>query len=400
MSTHFLRFPGEILLEIYKYLSNAQIFVSFYGLNERLDQCIRAHCQHLSLADLAVQQFHWFCRVILPQFGTQIRSLLLSDCRSVLEGKCFLDYFANNMSTVFPNLERIKLDCFTADELNQFLQSLNNLVYLHEIEIPGLLTDQPNLLEIVSQSNQNRFSLMKFKANTFTFPAEPCFNIRQLTICLPTLNKLSDLFKVVPHVQDLDITIEEISMLGADYDDVLPLQYLTKFFLRCYHHFWTIEEVEALLKILPILKSFSLQISTQDNDLINTEHLSKILPTTLVEFNFSTRYFYDSIDEIDRDSLLKFHFPIVCLVDENLQQAFLHTIPYRFPLLKISSPMAKQMSTYQNYQHVEMFYENHGMTLAESLPIVSRCRRVKEISIQLYDKVVHSEPSRYAFEIR
>lgn len=392
--TNILTLPNELFLEIYKYLSNAEIFYSFYNVHEHFNQCIHVHCRHLSLANLDLKQFHWICRLILPKFGTQIRSLFLSDCRSVLEGKFFLDYFATNMSSIFPNLERLKLECFTADELTRFLQTLNNLNYLHEIEIPGLLTDEANLLELVSQANSNRFSIMKFQATNSNFPLQPCLNIQHLKIHLSTLNKLPNLFKVLPNIRQLNVTIEEISIIGASFDEIQPLNSLKQFYLRCYHHFWTNEEIESLLKVLPVIEYLSLQISSQDDFLIRTEILTENLPSTLVEFNLSLRYFYESIEEIDRESLLKFRFPIHNLIDENLQQAFLHTIPYRFPLLTLSASVAKQMSTYRNYRHVEMFYDNHGMTLAEALPILSRCHRVNEISIQSYEKILKSHSSK------
>jgi hypothetical protein len=138
---------------------------------------------------------------------------------------------------------------------------------------------------------------------------------------------------------------------------------------------------------IPAVENLSLQISSQDDYFVNSEQkMFDILPKTIQEFNFSLRYFYHIVEEIDHNALSKSRFPMICLIDENLQQAVLHTIPYRFPLYNISFPMAKQMSAAENYKNVEMFYDYNGMTLAETFPIIARCRRIKEIAIQLHDK--------------
>ena len=389
--SNLMMFPDEMLLEIYKYLSTFHIFYSFYDLNSRFNRCITDHCRHLSLADANFEQFHYLCQSILPKIGLQIRSLLLSDCRSVLEGKLFLHYFSNRMSEIFPHLENVTLICFTADELDIFLKTLINLPNLHQINIEDLLTDQSNLFERIVETNENRFHSIKFQTSCSTFPLNPCLNIRNLMITIPTLDKLSSLLAIIPNIQQLKVTVNEISMMEGWFDELLPLVYLKKFFLRCYHHYWLLEEIQSLLSKLPNVKYLSLQISSQDENVVNSvQKLFDILPDKIQQFNFCLRYYYDTIEEIDQNSFLKSRFPIICLIDDNLRQAILHTIPYRFPLLNMSFPMSKQMSIYQNYQNVQMFYDNHGMTLAETFPIISRCHQIKEIVIQCYNKTDES----------
>lgn len=385
--SNLLMLPDEILLKIYTYLLSPHVLYSFYGLNSRLNTCITGYCRHISLTDLTCDQSHHLCRSVLPQIGFQIRLLSIINCRSVLQGKIFSQYFSHQMSNVFPNLQKLILMCFTADELDAFLKTLNNLNDLDQIEIYDLLSDQSNLFQHVVETNNNRFTSIKFKTSYSDLPTSPCLNILNLTISIQTLDKLSYLLSFIPNIRQLNVTIDEISMMEAWFDHLSPLIHLSRFFLRCYNHFWLLEELNSLFDKIPVVEYLSLQISSQDNCFVDSQqNLFDILPKTIQEFNLSLRFFYDTIEEIDRNALLTSRFPIICLIDENLQQAVLHTIPYRFPLFNISSHMAKQMSTSENYRNVEMFYDYHGMTLAETFPIISRCRRIKEIAIQLYDK--------------
>ena len=379
--------PDEILLEIFEYLLNGHVLYSFYGLNTRFNRCITGYFSRVSLTDVTFNQFHHLCRSILPKIGSQIRSLSISNCRSVLQGKIFSQYFSHQISIIFPNLEKLILTCFAADELNAFLDTLTNLNNLNQIEIYDLLTDQSDLFQHVVQTNNNHFNTIKFRTSYSDLPTSPCLNVVNLTLSIQTLDKLSYLLSFIPNIRRLNVTIDEISMMEAWFDHLSPLIYLNSFFLRCSNHFWILEEMSSLFDKLPIIENLSLQLSSRDNRFVSNEQkILNILPKTLRQFNFSLRYFYDTVEEIDHHALLTSSFPMICLIDETLQQAVLHTIPYRFPLFNISSSMAKQMSTCENYRNVEMFYDYHGMSLAETFPIITRCRFLKEIAIQSYDK--------------
>lgn len=384
--SHFLMLPDEILLEIYKYLLNSHVLYSFYGLNERLNASIRGYFHHISLADITYRQCDYLCRSILPEIGSEIHSLLISNCRSVLQCKMFSQYFSSQMSKIFPNLQKLILICFTADQLDSFLNTLDNLYSLNQIEVFDLLTDQLNLFQRVVDTNSNRFTTIKFMTNYLDLPQSPCLNVSNLTISIQTLDKLPQLLSFIPNIRELNVTVEEIIISSVSFNQVSPLLFLTKFFLRCYDHFWTFIEYQSLLKIMPTVETLSLQLSSQDMYFVNSKtELIDILPSTVQEFNFGLRYFYDEIQDIDQIILKTFRFPLICLIDENLQQAFVHTVPHKFPSLHISSPMAKSMVSHENYNDIELFYDYHGMTLGEMFPIISRCRRIKEISIQSYD---------------
>ncbi|UJR14169.1 hypothetical protein I4U23_001164 [Adineta vaga] len=191
---------------------------------------------------------------------------------------------------------------------------------------------------------------------------------------------------MIPNIQQLNVTIDEISITEITFDNVEPLIKLNKFSLRCFNHFWLFDEIHSLLKKIPYVKHLSLQLSSFDNTFVNSEQkLISFLPDSLQEFHFSLRYYYDTIEEIDFHALSISRFPMICLIDEELEQTVIHTIPYQFSLLNISFPMIKQISTGNNYLNLKKFYDYQGMTLAEALLIIKHCRRIHEIDIQ-YDK--------------
>ena len=395
--SNLLILPDEILLEIFKYLLNGHALYSFYGLNNRLNICLTGYCRHIALTDVTINQFHHLCRSVLPELGSQIRSISLNNCRSVLQGKVFCQYYPDHIAIVFPCLEKFIFTCFTADELDFFLAKFPQLDTLRQIEIYDLLTDPLNLFQRLVESNAQRLHSIVFKTSSSDLPTSPCLHLRHLTISIPTLDKLSHLLACIPHIHQCNVTIDEVSMIEASFDQLAPLVHLQQLFLRCFNHFWVLEELESLFHKLPALQQASLQISSQDTRFVDSnQKLLQLLPKPIRQWNFSLRYFYETSEEIDRHALATSRFPMICLIDEGLQQAILHTVPYRFPLLSVSPTMAKQMATHDTYRDVHMFYDYHGMSLADTLPILARCRRVQEISIQSYEKSDETVPRTYA----
>lgn len=385
--SHLLILPDEMLLEIYKYLLNAHVLYSFYGINERLNRSIAGRFCDILLTDVTFEQLHCLCRWVLPAIGSQVHSLSISNCRSVLQGKVFSQYFSDRLARTFPNLQKLILTCFAADELDAFLNILTGFKNLNQIEIYDLLTDQSNLFQRIVQTNNNNFSSIKFKTSCSDLLTSPCLNISSLTISIRTLDKLIPLLASIPNIRHLHVTIDQISMMEVSFDQLSPLHNLHHFFLRCYNHFWSLEELGLLFEKIPAVKQLSLQISSQDTRFVNSEQaMFDILPKPIEELNLALRYFYEEVEEIDQKALLAARFPIICLIDDDLQQALLHTIPYRFHSINISHPMTKGIPSRENYRNVKKLYDYQGMTLSQTFPVIARCHRIEEISIQLYDK--------------
>lgn len=379
--------PDEILLEIFKYLLGADVLYSFHGLNQRYKRCISDYFQNLSLSDIDFEKCEFLCKFVLPEIGPMVRSICLNNCRSVLQGKMFARYFSRCFSSVFPHLEKLRLVCFTADEFDEFAKSLNGFSSLKSIEICDLLTEQTNLFGTLVNSNEQRWTSIVLKTSYVHPPIELCKNLQYLTLSMKTVDNLARLLPFLPEIRHLNVTIDEISMAGINLDHIEPLINLQSFTLRCFNHFWLVQEVKTLLRCFPAIRLFSIQISSHDEGFFHSESpIFDKIPSTINEMNLTLRYFYTELEEINFQLIHRSRFPMICVVDDQLEQAVIHTIPYRFPLLNLSPPMVKTMSNELRYQEVDMFYDYHGMSLAEAFPIVNRCPRIKEIAIQSYEE--------------
>jgi hypothetical protein len=49
--------PNEILFEIFKYLSQSDLFYAFLNLNQRFDQVLQPFTHHIDCSKLSIEQF-------------------------------------------------------------------------------------------------------------------------------------------------------------------------------------------------------------------------------------------------------------------------------------------------------------------------------------------------------
>src|SRR5437764_1009255 len=115
--------PDETLLQVCKYLLCSDILQSFFGLNYRMTQMITQYRHHVSLHKTSLSTFNYLSVNVLPQIGSQVRSLVIDCCYSVLQGELFFEHFGKKMSITFPKLERISLVSYTHDQLVVFLDT-------------------------------------------------------------------------------------------------------------------------------------------------------------------------------------------------------------------------------------------------------------------------------------
>ena len=134
----FERLADEILLLICRYLSSTDILTAFYGLNTRLLQTISGYCQYVSLGHVSYKQFKYVCSSILPQIGLNICSLSVSNEWQGLLSKVFLEYFGERISSTFPRLKHLTLIAFNFTSLKLFLNSIEDLPELNELDISSL----------------------------------------------------------------------------------------------------------------------------------------------------------------------------------------------------------------------------------------------------------------------
>ena len=390
--------PDEILLEVCQYLLSTDVLYSFMGLNYRITRMIAQYRQHLSLRKASLEKFDYLCVNILPQIGSQLRSLVIDCCYSLLQDRLFIKYFSANMSLIFPRLERIGLILYTYDQLMATLNIIHDLNDLVEIRLYKLSTiqklQQPVLTRTLFQANNHRLTTIFCDNHSapLSFDRTDCYlNILRLRLELQTLADLSALFDVVPNVQHLDVTIAEQEMYKEMIDASLsPLIHLTNFQLKSVTRAWMLEELTTLFNLLPSVQSLSLFLSTYEECLIQGDLILSLLPSTVQKFNYAV-YFY-SHTTLDKDHMIVSSWPpshpVACFFSD--VYLFLHTLPWHFPTLDFLSPIGKVMSSqainangYDRRVEQISFSINKIFTWEKALTILSNCCRVREITINV-----------------
>jgi hypothetical protein len=393
--------PDEILLEICKHLLCSDILHSFIGLSYRMTRMITRYRHHVSLHKASISKFDYLCVNVLPQIGPQIRSLVLDCCYAVLEDKLFIQHFGEKMSTIFPNLERVSLVSYLQDQVVTFLNTLRDLNHLVEIHLYSLFpmetTHQATFVQSLFQANNHRFTTIftDDQSSCLSFNDTDCYmNILQLRIRLKTITDLPSLFAAVPNVQYLDVILED---RDRDYKDLnymklSPLLHLTNFRLKSIVRVWTLEELIILFVQLPIIRCLSLYLSTYDKCLIKGDIILSSLPSTVQQFNYAIYFVSDTI--IDDDDAIASSWPpshpVACFF--NNEYLFIHTLPWHFARMEFLSLVGKKPSCQTNSEigydrHVEHLYLkiDKNLTFRKSLTLLSQCRRVRELLINVKD---------------
>ncbi|CAF0881126.1 unnamed protein product [Rotaria sordida] len=393
--------PDEILLQICKYLSCADILISFIGLNYRITQMITQYRHHISLHKISLFRSDYLCENMFPQIGSQVRSLLIDCCYSVLQDDLFIKYIAKKISITFPLLERISLVAYEDNQLIALLDSLHDLNHFVEIRLYSLFGISPanrsKIVRSLFQANNHRVTtiLMDEESTFLRFQQNDSYlNIIRLRINLRARTDLSFLFHAVPNVQYLDVIIDEnyYSSKAEFGQNLPPLLHLTNFELRSIMQPWTLEELLLLFAQLPIVKHLSLYSLTHDRRLVDGNTILASLPSTVQLFHYAT-YFIDNMDIDDIDDILvswPSSYPIMCFHEET--SLFLHTLPWGFTDFHFPSLINKKISCetdnlndyYSSVQRLKLQIDTN-FTLTKALGIISQYHQVKRITITIAD---------------
>src|ERR1700722_15073144 len=94
--------PDEMLLEIFQYLSTADVLYSFFNLNSRFNRTISNSIHHINLTLSTYDQFDYICTIVLNEFNycSTVRSLTISNNWIYLQAKTFLERFGSRISTM------------------------------------------------------------------------------------------------------------------------------------------------------------------------------------------------------------------------------------------------------------------------------------------------------------
>ncbi|CAF3119456.1 unnamed protein product [Rotaria sp. Silwood2] len=210
--------PVEIIFDIFTYLTTIEILHSFYSFSRYLRQCIRSYQQYkINFTSISKNEFDRICNVIRPD---QMMALALSDDEET-PGQV-TSFFAR-----FPRFEQTftRLEYLYIRNFQEF-PSLSHMTSLHTIAIDFIrwpiysfeyahiqqfddklatICRLPTLRALVL----NKKSLnIRLNFNTF-FIGE---HLNKFQIHLRTIDNLPFIFKCVPNIQRLTISLNTTSV--------------------------------------------------------------------------------------------------------------------------------------------------------------------------------------------
>ena len=267
--------PDELLLLICRHLSSTDVLYCFYGLNNRLSQMISGYFRNIVLAQLPYKQFEHVCKSILPEIGSNINSLAVSNQWKGVLSKFFLNYFDDRIPLIFPHLSRITLISFSDHSLRPFFHSLENLFELHEMIICHLYhadsssTESENLLDEIFTANNNRLKSILFDYGSMMFSLADkdhhlkYLNIEKLSINLKTINDLHRILTRLPRLRSLIVAINRKTIESEKSNEDIPIITLKQFQLQSFGPYWKLNDLEPILKRIPNVEKLSIAIRSE-----------------------------------------------------------------------------------------------------------------------------------------
>ena len=390
--------PDEIILEICRFLSSTDVLYSLFDLNSRLNRTIFIYRQHVVLRRTSFIHFEYLCLHILPKIGSTIRSLSINANWTDLLAKRFLFYFGHRMKEIFPNIEHLTLVAFSGNELNDYMESISDLSYLVKLTIHDRynVTEEYKqiLFDKILSANKNRLkdiffnrhseSLSINEINSITYT-----NLIKLSIHLEKIDDLCYLLKLIPHIRQLFIVVNKQLEDKIIQFDELIMNTLIEFHMESFRRSWIFDEISSLLKQMPFLRTLSLDLFSQDSSLFDGQKFLSILPmNTLQRFNYAVDYTSEEeitfLDKI-KSSWVSTPYSVCCLVEDSQTHMFLHTIPYGFSYLDISSSFVKYMtkkSDDYNY-HIKELLLFSVTRLSETFVAMRNCSKVKDLALEV-----------------
>ncbi|CAF4932123.1 unnamed protein product, partial [Rotaria sp. Silwood1] len=108
----------------------------------RLNITITGYCRYINLLAVTHNQFEHVASKILPNIGYAAFSFVLhASWETIMSEKAFQILFCSPISLVFPHIQRIILKWFSGERLFTFMDNLNDLSQLIQLDIRGLRAD-------------------------------------------------------------------------------------------------------------------------------------------------------------------------------------------------------------------------------------------------------------------
>lgn len=338
--------PDELVLNLVKYLRSADILYSFFNLNTRFNKVIFGCYGHLNLNNITHAQFDCILSKISPKIGSNIQSFVLNGT--------WTSFISNNLNLlIFPNLHTLILENFTTQQLCTFIDKINGLTQLVKMDMKYIKDKRSadELLREVLAVNNKRLRSVSFDQNSSFFGLDATIktnlypNIEELTLNLIDCDMLGDLFKIIPNVHRLHVSLgisPGISL--TTLQDAPSLIHLKDFQLCSINMMWTFEDICDILQKMPSIQKLGFFLYTEDIRLVNGENLGVILPSSLSELHFFILYGFSG-SSTDVDALLKTwpsgRISISYSLNEQYQTAVIHTVPFNMFSITIPDRMSQ-----------------------------------------------------------
>ena len=391
--------PDEIILQICSYLHGADVLYSLYNLNARLNVTITGYCHYVDLSGVTYYRFDHVVSHIFPQIALDIRSFVFHGHRDrTMCANASIAFFGSPMSFIFPRLQKITLYWFTFEKLLSFIDILENLSQLVELNIQCFTgaVKEPFLTKVLA-ANNGRLQSVSFDEDSVFLDVSKIdqavhyVNIQKLIINITSQKMLPHLFALIPYVRRLYVRIEQRSYnsnLKQAFDKLSPLTHLIDFHLYSIIGRWDFDEIAGVLQLMPSLQALTFKLSTKDEHFVKPENFVKILPQSLKQICFCIRYYFqlsvcDVKDLTDSWSIL---LPINCLLDEINARVIMLTASFGLRSLELPETVGKQIVSGCKYtQGVKNLRVDDSVTLTDILLTVQHFRCLRKLRINIQD---------------
>ncbi|CAF3336710.1 unnamed protein product [Rotaria sp. Silwood1] len=346
------------------------------------------------------RKFDYVICHILPEISMFARSLMLNgNWETIISHRAFGVLFAKPISFMFPQLQKLTLKWFTGERLWSFVDTLQNLSQLIELDIRFLKGKaQDTLLTKVLAVNNGQLTSISFDQDSIYLNIseenKPALssNIIELKINVTQRQMLFRFLTWIPNIRCLHVHLNEISdspVTKQELANLPSLIHLIEFKLHSINLVWTFDEVFDLLDRMPILQKLTLDLRTSDERLINGSNLMVVLRSPLKEIHLFIRYY---LPEQNLKAYTLFTLeatrPLsIGLLDEIRHRVLIYTIPCGLRSIILPGAIGKNMSCNWKYmQQVEDLWIYEAASLQEIFLIVQHFHRLRTLQFELANK--------------
>ncbi|CAF0893313.1 unnamed protein product [Didymodactylos carnosus] len=219
------RFPNEILIEIFQYLSTIDLFRSLVNINSRIESLIKHSTPFkIDLSCITTKsEYDYICKTILLSSSSPLHYLKLSNLIVQCEIQLFINMF--DIMCLFSNLKSLSLLEVRLSELSIIIPKLKNVSYLSIIsEQIDVSKDRKCLYSLIFCSDSSlslslntliiklyNNHLQRVISYTLDGLEETIINkfknLKYLDVDSCYLNDLKKLFSYIPNIKHLNVNL-------------------------------------------------------------------------------------------------------------------------------------------------------------------------------------------------